>query len=86
MCLDVMRKTPHPRLRKSAFELLYSRKPKTEKSNLLNLDTLEKQTKHSVSAKTDTFQVNSFSGAGGVSSQLPMKPTKNTKGVSKNPF
>ena len=80
--LDVMRKTPHTRLKKSAFELHYGRKPNTEISNLLNLDEIEKLTKRSVSAKPDTLQVYSFSGAGGVSDQLPMKPKKNSKGVS----
>ena len=40
--LDVMRKTPHTRLKKSAFELHYGRKPNTEISNLLNLDEIEK--------------------------------------------
>ena len=80
--LDVMRKTPHTRLKKSAFELPYGRKPNTEISNLLNLDEIEKLTKRSVSAKPDTLQVYSFSGAGGVSDQLPMKPKKNSKGVS----
>ena len=55
--LDVMRKTPHTRLKKSAFELHYGRKPNTEISNLLNLDEIEKLTKRSVSAKPDTLQV-----------------------------
>ena len=40
IALDVMRKT----LNKSAFELHYGRKPNTEISNLLNLDTLKKIT------------------------------------------
>ena len=84
--LDVMRKTPHTRLKKSAFELHYGRKPNTEISNLLNLDEIEKLTKRSVLAKPDTLQVYSFSGAGGVSNQLPMKPKKNTKGVSNYPY
>ena len=35
MSLEVMRKTPHTRLRKSAFEIHYGRKPNTEISNLL---------------------------------------------------
>ena len=74
--LDVKRKTPHTRLKKSAFELHYGRKPNTEISNLLNLDEIEKLTKRSVLAKPDTIQVYSFSGAGGVSNQLPMKPKK----------
>ena len=84
--LDVMRKTPHTRLKKSAFELQYGRKPNTEISNLLNLDEIEKLTKRSVSAKPDTLQVYSFSGAGGLSDQLPMKPKKSSKVVSKCAF
>ena len=86
MSLEVMRKTHHTRLRESAFELHYGRKPNTEISNLLKLDTLEKLTKDSVSAKPDTLQVYSFNGAGGVSDQLPMKPKKNNKRVSNYPF
>ena len=45
MSLEVMRKTPHTRLRKSAFKLHYGRKPNTEISNLLKLDMLENQQK-----------------------------------------
>ena len=82
MSLDVMRETPHTRLKKSAFEIRHSRKQNSGISNLLNLDKIEKLTKSSVSAKPDTLQVHSFSGAGGVSDQLPMKPKKSTKGVS----
>ena len=81
-----MRKTTHTRLRKSAFELHYGRKPNTEIRNLSKLDTLEKLTKDSVSAKPDILLVYSFNGAGGVSDQLPMKPKKNAKGVRKDPF
>ena len=81
-----MRKTPPTRFKKSAFELHYGRKPNTEMSNLLNLDEIEKLTKRSVLAKPDTLQVYSFSGAGGVSDQLPMKPKKNSKRVSNYPF
>ena len=84
--LDVMRKTPLTRLKKSAFELHYGGKPNTEISNLLNLDEIEKLTKRSVSAKLDTLQVYSFNGAGGVSEQLPMKPKKSSKGVSNCPY
>ena len=80
-----MRKMPHTRLKKSAFELHYGRKPNTEISNLLNLDEIEKLPKRSVLAKPDTLQVFSFGGAGGVSNQLPMKPKKSTKGVSNYP-
>ena len=86
MALDVMRKTPHTRLNKSAFELHYRREPNTEISNLLNTDTLKKLTKTCISAKPDTLQVYSFNGAGGVSDQLPMKQKKGAKGVSKYPF
>ena len=76
MSLDVMRKTPNPRLKKFASELHYGRKSKTDISNLLNLDELETLTKRSVSAKPDTLQVYSFNDAGGVSDQLPVKPRK----------
>ena len=86
LSLDVMRKTPYTRLRKSAIELHYGRKPNTEISNLLNLDTLAKLTKESVSGKPATLQVYSFNGAGSVSHQLPMKPKKSNKGVSNYPF
>ena len=82
MSLDEMRKTPCTRLKQSGFELQYDRKPNTEMINLLNLDKIEKLTKRSVSAKPDTLQIYSFSGAGGVSDQLPLKPKKNTKEVS----
>ena len=74
------------RLKKSALELHYGRKPNTEISNLLKLDMVEKLTKDSVLIKPDTLQVYSFNGAGGVSDQWPMKPEKNTKGVSSYPF
>ena len=86
LSLDVMRKTPHSRLKKSAFELHYGRKPNTEISNLLKLDNLKTLTNLSVLAKPDTLQVYSFKGAGGVSDQLPTKPKKNAKGVSNYPF
>ena len=36
IALDVMRKTHHTRLNKSAFELHYGREPNTEISSLLN--------------------------------------------------
>ena len=41
LSLDVMRKTSHTKLKKSAFELHYCRKPNTEITNLLNLDNLK---------------------------------------------
>ena len=86
LSLDVMRKTPHTKLKKSAFELHYGRKPNTEISNLLSLDNLKNLTKNSISAKPDTLQVYSFSGVGCVSDQLPMKTRKSDKGVSNHPF
>ena len=86
LSLDVMRKTPHTKLKKSAFELHYGRKPNTEITNLLNSDNLKNLTKDSILAKPDTLQVYSFSGVGGVSGQLPMKTRKNDKGVSNQPF
>ena len=64
LSVDVMRKTPHSRLNKTAFELHYGRKRNTEISNLLKLDNLKELTNHSVSAKPDTLQVYSFNGAG----------------------
>ena len=79
MSLDVMREIPHKRMRKSTFELYYGRKPNTEISNSLNLEELEKLTKRSVSAKSDTLVVYFLNGAAGVSEQLPMKTKKNTK-------
>ena len=85
IALEIMRKTLHTRLKKSAFELHYGRSLNTEVSNLLNLDSLKKLTENFISAKPDTLQVYSFSGAGGVSDQLPMKPKKNDKGVSNYP-
>ena len=81
-----MRKTPHTKLKKSAFELHYGRKPNTEISNLLSLDNLKNLTKNSISGKPDILQVDSFSGVGGVSDQLPMKTRKSDKGVSNHPF
>ena len=42
IALDVMRKTHHTRLNKTAFELHYGHESNTEISNLLNLDVLEK--------------------------------------------
>ena len=86
MALDVMRKTPHTKLNKSAFELHYGREPNTEISNLLNIDALKKLTETCISAKPDTLQVYSFNGAGGVYDQLPIKQKKGGKGVSNYPF
>ena len=86
IALEIMRKTPHTRIKKSAFELHYGREPNTEMSNMLNLDALKTITKSCISAKPDTLQVYSFSGAGGASDTLPMKQKKGAKGVSKYPF
>ena len=86
LSLDVMRKTPHTKLKKSAFELHYGRKPNTEITNLLNSENLKNLTKDSILAKSDILQVYSFSGVGGVSDQLTMKTSKNDKGVSNQPF
>ena len=86
IALEIMRKTQHTRLKKSASELQYGRSPNREVSNSLNLDNLKKLTENSISAKPDTPQVYSFSGAGGVSYQLPMKSKKNDKGVSNYPI
>ena len=61
LSLDVMRKTPHTKLKKSAFELHYGRKPRTEITNLLNSDNLKNLTKDSILAKPNTLQVYSFS-------------------------
>ena len=41
MALDEMRKIPHTRFKKSAFELHYGREPNTEISNLLKIDALK---------------------------------------------
>ena len=82
--LDVMRKTPHTRLKKHAFEMHYGREPNTEISNMLNVDKVKELTKNSVSAKPDTLQVYSFKGAGVGSDQLPMKQKKETKGELNN--
>ena len=84
LSLDVMRKTPHTKLKKSAFELHYGRKPNTEITNLLNSDNSKNITKDSILAKPGTLQVYSFSGVGGVSDQLPMKTRKNDKELVTN--
>ena len=48
MSLEVMRKTPHTRLRKSVIELHHGGNSNTEISNLLKLGMLETLTKGSV--------------------------------------
>ena len=60
--------------------------PIQQRSNLLKLDMLGNLTKHSVSAKPDTLQIYSFSGAGGVSDQLFKNTKKITNNVSKYAF
>ena len=45
LSLDVMRKTPHAKLNKSALELYYGQKPNTEVTNLLSLENLKKVNK-----------------------------------------
>ena len=86
IALNVMRKTPDTRLKKSAFEIHYGREPNTEIRNMLNIDKVKEITKNVISTKPDTLQVYSFNGAGGVSDQLLMKQKKGTKGVSNYPF
>ena len=80
--------TPHTRLKKSAFELHFGREPNTELRNMLKLKEIKTSTNiHSVSAKSETLQVYTFSGEGGSSDHLPMKQKrKSTKTVSKYPF
>ena len=85
--LNVMRNTPHTRLRKSAFEIHFGTKPNTEWSNMLKLDKTESITNDFISARPDTLQVYTFSGDGGSSDHLPMKQKrKGAKTVSKYPF
>ena len=86
LSFDVMSKTPHTKLKKSAFELHNRRKPNTEVTNLLCLDNLKNSTNKSISPKLDTLQVYSFSGVGGLSDKLPIKTKKNDEGVSNYPF
>ena len=45
MAQNVMRKTPHIRLKSSAFELHYGREPNSKISDLLIIDALENVTK-----------------------------------------
>ena len=56
LALNVMRNTPHTRVKKTAFELHYGRKPNTEITNLLNGNY--------ISARPDTVQVYSFNNQG----------------------
>ena len=87
LALNVMRTTPHTRLRKSAFELHFGREPNTEWSNMLKLDKTKSITNNFISARPDTLQVYTVSGEGGSSDHLPMKQKrKGAKTVSKYPF
>ena len=87
LALNVMRTTPHTRLKKSAFELHFGREPNTEWSNMLKLDKTKSITNNFISARPDTLQVYTFSGEGGSSDHLPMKQKrKGAKPVSKYPF
>ena len=64
IALDLIQKTPHTRLKETAFKLHCGREPNTEISNLLNLDILKKITKTCILPEADTLQVYSFNGAG----------------------
>ena len=87
LALNVMRTTPHTRLRKSAFELHFGRESNTEWSNMLKLDKTKSITNNFISARPDTLQVYTFSGEGGSSDLLPMKQKrKGAKTVNKYPF
>ena len=87
LALNVMRTTPHTRLRKSAFELHFGREPNTEWSNMLKLDKTKWITSNFISARPDTLQVYTFTGEGGSSDHLPMEQKrKGAKTVSKYPF
>ena len=61
LALEVMRKTPHAILKKSAFDLHYGRVPKTEVANMLSGGF--------ILAELDKIQVYSFSGEGGQSEE-----------------
>ena len=76
LSLDVIRKTPHTKLKKSAFELHYGRKPSTEITNLLNSDNLKKPNKRFYFSETRYLTGILIQRVGGVSDQLPMKTRK----------
>ena len=87
LALNVMRTTPHTRLRKFAFELNFGREPNTEWANMLKLDKTKSITNSFISARPDTLQVYTFSGEGVSYDHLPMKQKrKGAKTVSKYPF
>ena len=73
LALEVMRMTPHTRLKKSAFELHFGRKPNTEINNLLG-NNLNK----CISAQPDTLQVYSFTNSEITADILPMKQARRT--------
>ena len=68
--LEVMRKSPDTRLRKSPVELHYGRKPNAEIRNLLKLEKLEKLTLENISAKPDTLRVYSINGVVDMTAQF----------------
>ena len=71
LALEVMRMTPHTRLKKSAFELHFGRKPNTEISNLLGNNS-----NNCISAHPDTLQVYSFTNSELTADILPMKQSR----------
>ena len=71
LALEVMRMTPHTRLKKSAFELHFGRKPNTELSNLLGTNP-----NANILANPETLQIYSFSNKGQMADILPMRSTK----------
>ena len=84
LALEVMRMTPHTRLKKSAFEMHFGRKPNTNVNNLLGINP-----NSNISANPNTLQAYSFSNKGRIADILPMKSTKKVtkENVSKNyPF
>ena len=80
LALEVMRMTPHTRLKKSAFEMHFGRKPNTDVNNLLGINP-----NSNISANPNTLQVYSFSNKDRIADILPMKATKkiNKENVSK---
>ena len=56
LALNVIRSTPHTRLRKFAFELHFGREPNTEWSNMLKLDKIKSITNDFISASQITYR------------------------------
>ena len=78
--LDIaLRKTPHPKPQKCAFEMHYGRQRNTEISKMLNIDKMRNNEKFYFS-KTRYPTVYSFNGPGGASDQLPMEQKIETEG------